>query len=328
MVAGTDTASTNFSQTVQTLIRKVLEDELLPNLPHLSPFNGLVPSKFLKGSNDTMKFLRIPYLALASDADIIGATAATAPWLSEGAAPTAQEFTFAYEEFTAHQAGGRVAISDIAAMESPLDLAAAGARLIARQAAATIDNYVGQVLAAGTNVLYSGAGNLARTSVGSTDVLTGSMVRRAVQNLKADSVPTFPDGTYHGIIHPAVVFDFEEDQDVGGWLDAARYRGSAAILDGELGKYAGVRFYESPSARTFTAGGAGAVDVYNTTIFGPGAYTVGDWGTLTTHVVPFTATTGNELGQLMSIGWKAFFGAMLIDSAGARYIRVESASGL
>lgn len=326
MAGPTDTASTNFDKTVEIQIRKVLEQELLPTLPHLMAGN-FVQANFLKGSNGTMRFLRVPNFTPYTAAVITGHTAGTAPWLTEGVSPTAQEFTFGYEEFTAYQAGDRVTISDVAAMESPLDLAAEGAKLIARQAAEAVDTYVAQVLAAGTNVLYAGSGNAARTDVGATDTLDGTLVRRAVQNLKADSVPA-PSGGFRAIIHPAVVFDFEEDADVGGWLDASRYAGSANITAGELGKYAGVRFFESPSAVVFAAGGAGSVDVHSTIILGSNAYAFGDYGTLTSHVSPFKAAPGNELGQIMSIGWKAMFGAMLVDAAGARYIRIESASGL
>lgn len=321
----TNTATANFNQTVQVLIRKQLEEELLPTLPHLLSGN-FVAASFVKGSNATMRFLRVPNLAIASDANIAGVTPGTAPWLTEGVSPTAQALSFGYEEFTAYQAGQRVELTDVALMESPLDLMAEASKVVSRQAAEIVDNYVGQVIAAGTNVLYAGSGNLARTDVGSTDVLDGTIVRRAVQNLKADSVPSFGSG-YRGIIHPAVVFDFEEDADIGGWLDASRYKGSEPILNGELGKYAGVTFYESARSRVFTAGGAGGVDVYSTTIFGPGSYAFGDFGTMTSHYVA-PGGHGDELAQVASIGWKAMFGAMLVDGAGARYIRIESASGL
>lgn len=323
MAGPTDTQSTNFDKTVEIQIRKVLEEELLPSLPHLDK-TSRVQANFLKGSNGTLRFLRVPYITPYTAAVITGHTAGTAPWLTEGVSPTAKEMTFGYEEFTAYQAGDRITITDVAAMESPLDLVATAARLVARQAAELIDGYVAQVLAAGTNVLYAGSGNTARTDVGATDVLDGSTVRRAVQNLKADSVP----GPYRGIIHPAVVFDFEEDEDVGGWLPVGQYSDPSRIASGELGRYAGVTFFESPSAVKFAAGGAGGADVYSTIIMGPGAYAFGDYGSLTSHFVPFTAAPGNELAQLASVGWKAFFGAMLIDEAGARYIRIESGSGL
>lgn len=324
MAGPTDTATTNFSETVQTLIRKELEEELLPTLPHLR--SGFIKATFVRGTNSTMRFLRVPYATPTTNSGTV--TPGTAPWLTEGVAPDALELSIGYEEFTAYQAGQRWSISDVAAMESSIDLPLAAAKVCARDAAETADEYVGRILAAGTNVLYAGAGNVARTDVGSTDVLTGSLVRRAAKNLAADSVPRFGDGNYHGIIHPAVVFDFEEDDDVGGWLAVGQYSKPDAIESGELGKYAGVIFYESPRARVFAAGGAGGVDVYSTFIAGPDAYAFGDWGKTTFHYVGFEAQTGNELAQLSSIGWKGFLGAMLVDEAGARYIRIESASGL
>jgi N4-gp56 family major capsid protein len=324
MAGPTDTATSNFDKTVQTLIRKELEEELLPSLPHLR--GGFVKATFVKGTNSTMRFLRVPFATPTTNAGSV--SAGTAPWLAEGVAPTAIELSIGYEEFTAYQAGQRWTISDVAVMESSVDLMERASAVCARDAAETADEYVGRILAAGTNVLYAGSGNAARTAVGATDVLTGSLVRRAAQNLKADSVPLFGGQTYQGIIHPAVVFDFEEDDDVGGWLSVGNYTSPDGILSGELGKYAGVRFFESARARVFAAGGAGSVDIYSTFIAGPDAYAFGDWGKTTFHMVPMVATIGNELAQIASIGWKGFLGAMLIDEAGARYIRIESASGL
>lgn len=320
MAGPTDTATSNFDKTVQTLIRKELEDELLPNLPHLR--EGFIKATFVKGTNSTMRFLRVPYATPTTNGGTV--SAGTAPWLTEGVAPTPLELSIGYEEFTAYQAGQRWTTSDVAAMESGVDLEMAAARVCARDAAETADEYVGRILAAGTNVLYAGVGTTARADLSSTDAVTGSLVRRAAANLAADSVPRFGDGTYHGTIHPAVAFDFEEDDDVGGWLAVGTYSKPEAILTGEIGKYAGVKFFESPRARTFSS----TVTVYSTYIAGPDSYAFGDWGKTTFHRVGFTPAIGNELAQISSIGWKGFLGAMLVDEAGARYIRIESASGL
>jgi hypothetical protein len=324
MAGPTDTATTNFDKTVQTLIRKELEDELLPNLPHLR--EGFIKATFVKGTNSTMRFLRIPYATPSTNNNTV--TPGTAPWLTEGVAPTALELSIGYEEFTAYQAGQRWTVTDVAAMESGVDLELAAARVCARDAAETADLYVANVLGAGTNVLYAGTGNAARTDVGSTDAITGSLVRRGAANLDADSVPRFSDGYFHGTIHPAVVFDFEEDDEVGGWLQVGTYSRPEDIKSGEIGTYAGVKFFSSARAKVFAAGGAGGVDIYSTFIAGPDAYAFGDWGKTTFHRVGFDAAPGNELAQLSSIGWKGFLGAMLVDEAGARYIRLESASGL
>jgi N4-gp56 family major capsid protein len=320
----TTTATTNFDKTVLTTIRKILEEELLPTLPHLR--EGFIKATFVKGSNSTMRFLRAPYLTSGTNSGVV--SAGTPPWLTEGTEPTALGQTLGYEEFTAYQAGQRIEITDVAAMESALDLVELAQRNIARDAAATADEYVGRILAAGTNVLYAGTGNVARTDVSATDVLTGSLVRRARANLAADNVSTFADGSYHGIINPAVVFDFEEDSDVGGWLSVGSYSAPDQIKSAEMGKYGGVKFFESNAARVFTAGGAGAVDIYSTFIAGPDSYAFGDWGNLSFPMYGFTPAPGNALGQKASIGWKGFLGAMLVDEAGAKYIRVESASGL
>lgn len=319
----TSTATTNFDKFVQTLIRKELEEELLPTLPHLQDTGAFVKATFVKGTNSTMRFLRIPFNSAPSDADIIAHSAGTAPWLTEGTAPTALAMSFGYEEFTAYQAGQRIELTDLALETNPQDLMAAAATRVARLSAEVIDSYVGQVLAAGTSVIYAGQGNVARTDVGVTDTLTGTLIRRSVQGMKLDSIPRFGDGTYHAIVSPAVVFDFEEDDALGGWKSIGTYTTPNGILAGELGKYGGVRFMESPNARDFAAGGAGGADVYSTIVFGPDFFAFGDWGNLTTHYVA-PGGHGDELAQVASIGYKGRFGAMLVDEAGPRYVRIES----
>jgi|GEM_PF-3295398 len=315
------TSTSNFDKFVQVLIRKELEQELLPTLPHLQDTGAFVKATFVKGTNSTMRFLRIPHLTVTTNSGTVAA--GTAPWLTEAVAPTAQALSFGSEEFTAYQAGQRVELSDLALDENPQDLMAAASVRVARQAAATIDEYVGGILAGGTNAVFAGSGNTVRTDVGSTDTLTGSLVRRVAQGLKLDSVPMFGDGTYHALVSPAVVFDFEEDESMGGWKAIGTYSSPGNILAGELGKYGGVRFQESANARSFAAGGAGSADIYSTIVFGPDFFAFGDWGNITTHYVA-PGGHGDELAQVASIGWKCRIGAMLIDEAGPRYIRIES----
>jgi N4-gp56 family major capsid protein len=316
----TATSTTNFDKRVATLIRKELEAELLPSLPHLSGALGFIKAKFVAGSNSTMRFLRVPHLTVTTNSGTV--TPGTAPWLTEGTSPTAQALSFGYEEFTAYQAGQRVELTDLAMDEVP-EVASEASVRVARQAHATIDEYVGRILAAGTSVIYAGTGNAARTDVGITDTLTGSLLRRAAQGMKLDNIPQFGDGTYHAVINPAVVFDFEEDEALGGWKAIGTYVDGTPIFAGALGKYAGVSFVESSNARSFAAGGAGAADVYSTFICGPDSYAFGDWGDISTHVV-LPGGHGDELAQVMSIGWKCRLGAMLVDEAGARYVRIES----
>ena len=325
------TSTAQFAQTVQELIRKELEDELRPTLPHLEAGN-FIKAQFVKGSNNTMRFLRMPDLSVTTNSGTI--SAGTPPWLTEAVAPSAEALSFGYEEFSAGQAGRRVELSDLAMDGSPLPLAAIAAEKIAVNAKQTVDEFVARKVAAGTSVLYAGTGNTARTDLTATDVVTGSLLRRAVQNMKLDNIPMFGDGKYHAIVNPAVVFDIEEDEDIGGWLDAARYGGATKLLSGELGQYAGIRFVESSNARSFAAGGGDGSTIYSTVILGPDAYAFGDWGTISTHVV-LPGGHGDELAQVMSVGWKGRFGAFVIgegtnatSASAPRYLRIESASGL
>lgn len=327
----TNTSTTNFSKTVQELIRKELEDELRPTLPHLAP-GAFVKAEFVKGSNNTMRFLRIPDMSVTTNSGTI--SAGTAPWLTEGVAPTAEAMSFGYEEFTSGQAGRRVEITDLALDGSPFDLASKAAEKVALNARQTVDEFVARKLAAGTSVLYAGTGNVARTDLTSGDIITGQTLRRAVQSMKGDNIPKFGDETYHSIINPDVVFDIEEDSDIGGWLDAARYAGAMPLLTGELGKYAGVRFVESSNARIFAAGAGDGSAVYSTIILGTDAYAFGDWGTISSHVV-LPGGHGDELAQVMSIGWKGRFGAFVIgegtnatSASSPRYLRIESVSSI
>lgn len=331
----TNTGTSNFSQFVQELIRKELEDNLRATLPHLDPALGAIKAKFVKGSNNTMRFLRVP--DLDTDGNLTNAgviTPGTQPWLTEGVAPTAEALAFGYEEFSAGQAGRRVELTDLAMDGNPLDLASIAAERVGFNAKATIDEFVARKIATGTNVMYAGSGNTARTDLTATDVVTGRILRRAKATAKGDLIPTFGDGYYHAVVHSDVVFDISDDTDIGGWIDANKYTDNMPLISGELGRYAGVRFIESTSARTFAAGAGDGSDVYSTTLFGPEAYAVGDWGTVTTHVV-LPGGHGDELAQVMSVGWKGRFGAMVVgegtnatNASAPRYLRIESTSGI
>jgi N4-gp56 family major capsid protein len=266
------TATTNFDKTVVTLVNKRLEELLRAPLPHLLPGNFRA-AEFVKGTNNTMRFINVPDMSVVAGTVSPG----TLPWLTEGTPPTTEDLTLGYEEFSAAQAGRGLKLTDIAMMESPFDLLNLAADRVARNALATADRRVAEVLSAGAQVMYAG-GATSRATIPSNSALTGSLVKLAVARLKAAAVPTFSDGTYRAIVHPGSTFDLESDTAVGGWIDAQRYAGSAALFSGEVGRYAGVRFIESPAAVSFSAvqgpgitlaGGAAVAATDNVTISAP-----------------------------------------------------------
>ncbi len=329
MATTVSTGSTNFDQMLVALVDKRLEELLRAPLPWLLPGN-FRPAKFVKGTNNTMRFLNIPDLPVVTGTPVAG----TAPWLTEGVAPTTQDFEFGYEEFSANQAGIVVRLTDKALLESPIDLIAEGADRVAYNAIRTADQRMGDICLAGTNVLYAGVGNTATDDIQPGDVVTGAIYKRAAALLKGTKVPQFGEGGYRAIQHPFVSLDLESDPDAGGWIDANRYVTPDKMLNGELGKYAGIRFIETANAGVKATRGASSEDVYATFIFGPEAYAFGDWGTIESHITP-PGGGSDPLFQRALVGWKGFFGGVLIgEGANAtnvsppRYIIVESAASI
>lgn len=245
-MAQISTSTTNFDKTVVTLVNKRLEELLRSPLPHLLPGNFREAS-FVKGTNSTMRFINIADMSVVAGA----VSAGTPPWLTEGTPPTSEDLAIGYEEFTASQAGRVIKLTDVAMMESPFDLLSEAADRVARNALATADKRVAEVLAAGAQVMYAG-GATSRATIPHNSPLTGALVKLAVARLKAADVPTFSDGTYRAIVHPGSTYDLENDTSVGGWIDAQRYAGSAALFSGEVGRYAGVRFIESSAAVSYS----------------------------------------------------------------------------
>lgn len=312
-MAITSTSTSGFSTLVQALVRAQAEEELRTALVHTIPSNYL-PGTFDKGTN-TIRFARYADLALQTTA------------LTEGSPPTPKALTISSEAFSATQYGDIVDITDLAQIDSPHDLAAIAGERVGRQAAASIDYLVREILHAGTNVKYSNGS--ARSTVSAS--LTGALVKRMFWFLTDSNVPKFPDGTYHAIISAEQAYDLEVDTANGGWMDIHKYTNPSPLLTGEVGKYGGVRFVvpssstASVGAKVFGAAGASSADVHSAWFQGPGAYAMGDSQTLEAYFVP-PGGRGDELAQKMSFGWKTRFGSMLVDEAGARYVRLETAA--
>lgn len=311
-MATLSTATSNFSALVQEVVGKTAEQELRSKLVHAMPGNYM-PTNFIKGTN---------LVRLARYADVAAVTTA----LTEGAAPTSLALTIASEAFSATQVGAVFEITDLAVVDSPHDLISINAERAGRQAALSIDRLVRDILTAGASVQYVTA--TSRATLATTNPVTGALIKRMVANLKSRNVPTFGDGTYRAIVHPNVVYDIFTDTASGGWMDISKYAAPTQLLNGEAGKYHGVRFLETSEAFVEADGGAGTDDAYSTIFLGPGAYTLADSQNLSSYFIPPGGDHSDPLAQLAKIGWKVRFGCMLVDEAGPRYIRLESGSTL
>lgn len=313
-----DTTTTNFDKTVQELIRQQILTELRANLTLLQ---DAVPANYSPGNN-VIRFPRYADLSVTAGTPTPG----VAPWLTEGVTPDVEDMDIGYDDMTPYQAGRLVGLTDVAIAQSPHALIQVASEKIARNAKETVNLYMGQTIAAGSpiTVIYSGTSNTQSSHVAAGDLLDGDDIKRAVKALKVANVPTFSDGYYHAHIRPEAVYGLMADTATGGWISANIYTNNTPLLNGELGKYAGVRFMDSTALPLKEDQGTSSIDLAVTYVYGPDAWAFGDLQTIQTY---FTAPGGGSdaLHQRAQIGWKAMFGAKVLTAAGARYVAIESA---
>jgi N4-gp56 family major capsid protein len=278
-----------------------------------------MPGNFVNGEVMADGFNSLTYVAYA---DLSAQTTA----LTEGTAPVAQTLAIAVDQATATQVGGVVEITDLAVVQSPHRLITVAADKVADQAAKTVDILVREILAAGASVQYSSGA--ARSALAASDVITGALVKKMVALLKKEDVPSFGDGFYRAVLSPDSEYDIQTDTANGGWMDANKYTDAMPLLTGETGRYGGVRFQISSTAKVFATAGASSANVHSAFFFGPDSYVLGDMQSLRTYFVSPGGDHTDPLAQKALIGWKIAFGCMLLDANGARYVRLEHGTTL
>lgn len=215
----------------------------------------------------------------------------------------------------------------------PVDPIAANA--VGYNAGLSIDTIARNALQAGTNVIYATGGAVdptSRTTINADDVLAANDVRKVVAQLRKANVPTI-NGSYVGMIHPDVSYDFRSATDAAAWRTPANYVNPQGIYTGEIGMFEGVRFVEAPRAPLFAnasdnSGSAGTIDVYGTLIMGrqalaKGISLGGEYGAQPTVVY---GTVTDILKRFRPVGWKHFVGYSVFRQEALR--RIESASSL
>lgn len=215
----------------------------------------------------------------------------------------------------------------------PVDPVAANA--VGYNAGLSIDTIARTAAQAGTNVIYATGGAtdpVSRVTINSDDVLAANDVRKVVAQLRKANVPTI-GGSYVGMIHPDVSYDFRSATDAAAWRTPANYVNPQGIYNGEIGMFEGVRFIEAPRAPLFAnasdnSGSAGTIDVYGTLIMGrqalaKGISLGGEYGAQPTVVY---GTVTDILKRFRPVGWKHFVGYGVFREEALR--RIESASSI
>lgn len=173
--------------------------------------------------------------------------------LTEGVTPAGQKMSMSVIQATVKQYGGYIELSDILMLTAIDNNLVQANRLLASQAGRTGDTITREVLAGGTNVLYSGGVKDRSELVGgdatedNNSTIKVDDIRKAVRALKVQNARRI-NGYFVGIIHPDVAYDLMNDKK---WVDVKTYSDPDGIYEGEIGKIEGVRFVETSEAKVF-----------------------------------------------------------------------------
>ncbi len=267
------------------------------------------------------------------------ATALATTALTEGTPPTEDDLQIITVATALVQYGSWSRHSDVFRDAGIDDGVAELVGLHGEQAGQSLHSLITTELGSGSSIRYAN-GRASRITVVAGDNLTGIEIKKAVRDLETNKAPRFPDGYYRGVVHTKPGYDLMADTAAGGWIDINKYSNVRQLLAGEIGTYHGVRFRQSTEAPVFVGagGGAPAIDVFATFIYGPGAWGVRDFAGQTVgrvdpntnrgvnvHIIPVEADDKSDpLHQYGTVGWKVAFTVKVLDSA--RILRVESAA--
>jgi N4-gp56 family major capsid protein len=169
------------------------------------------------------------------------------------------------------------------------DVDSALADIIAYNAADSIDNVVGQVLSAGTNVLFSagpsGAAPTASSGVLPVDTMSVADIRNAVVTLRTNKALPRMGELYAAYLHPRQSADLRAETGTGGFQDLTKFVDRTPFVAGAVGVLEGAFIVETPrvlNGLNLAAGITPTVAITNVA--------------LTTNVVTITTAVAHGLG--------------------------------
>jgi N4-gp56 family major capsid protein len=191
--------------------------------------------------------------------------------------------------------------------------------LMARNQADSIDALAMTALRGGTNVIYSGSTATSTATVTAAATLTAANISKAVAKLRGNKASGKRGQEYWAGIHPDVSHDLMLEN---GWLIPNAYGSDQMrIWAGEVGRFKGAFFVESPRLYSATDG-ASSAKVYRTILVGQQALAEAVAEEPHTVIGPVT----DKLNRFRPIGWYGVLGfARFREEA---LYRIESGSSI
>lgn len=115
-----------------------------------------------------------------------------------------------------------------------------------------------------TNITYGGSATSTATLT-TSDVLTSTVIKKAVRELAKRKAPKFNNTFYRCVVNPELTYDLSNDSQ---WRNVGEYNGGAAdqggpnIITGALGMIHGVEFFGTTDLTKLSTGGAGGTVPY------------------------------------------------------------------
>jgi N4-gp56 family major capsid protein len=175
------------------------------------------------------------------------------------------------------------------------DVDSALADIIAYNAADSIDNVVGQVLCAGTNVLYGGGSSTTPTSSATVlpvDTIQVADIRNAVVTLRTNKALPRIGELYAAYLHPRQSADLRAESGTGGFQELTKYVERTPFTAGAVGVIEGAFVVETPRVLNGLALAAGI----GTTVSVTNKELTSNVATLTTAVAH-----GLGVGQVVTV---------------------------
>lgn len=305
---------------------RTLLDRAQPNLVH-TQFGQVrdIPS----GNTNVINFRR--YAAFSA------ATTALSAGAGEGATPAGTNMSVTDIPCTVLQYGDFTVVTDFLAMTTLDPVFTEAAQILGEQAGLTLDTLCRDVVWATTSTQYSDnsspKANAALIDVAAADVLTSTDMDIAIahlmgHNAKPITMMVDPDTGYStlpvapayvAIIHPRTINVL---YGITGFQPVELYARSAGdVMPGEIGKYRQIRFIASTNALNggegaWATAGASSITVDGMLIFGKNAYGVTRIsGNALENIRKEMGSSGtaDPLNQRATSGWKATFGAVILD---------------
>ena len=156
------------------------------------------------------------------------------------------------------------------------DVAMQRARLVGTNMIDSVDDLVKDVYDTGTNISTIQAGTETFTGtnvnlIAKADKMTGDFIAHNVATLRTRlAMPKEADGTYAMVVHPNVSVDIQREGVSAASFVYVHANGGdlAPIYNGEIGKWLGARFVESPKVNKITNTNTPAASVYTSYLLG------------------------------------------------------------